>query len=370
MRAIWLESHDHFEGVGAHELNRRYDHCDDVQADFEAFDRNMTPNPVDLPSLSRAQSLLSSAVTTGRLDGADTSHYQVTQGGMNLRAARQAGLTWWAHKVSQSVAYTDPTWPAVSASMLSQGFTHALGYHWLSSTTDPERQADWFLRVMGEAIYSVAAMGDCEEQLLFPEMCLAFYERIEAKSRKPCVHYTGAYVGGGRIFADERIRQSEYGPRPVILAAYVTRQRMLGLPHVREMGIHGWQWSSNGPVPGVVGRCDMDEVLDPDAFTLACRGHVTPVGAVIEALAPPEYAPPVSFSPDEHMMKGGAMYSIIADSTNPSDKRWAWNGIVKIDLSYDKFIDFLQAGLLVAGHDDLKSPYMMSTDTLNAYPTI
>lgn len=354
MRAIWLESHDEFEGVGAHELNPRYEHVD---GDADTEDAGIVAGPLDTPALARAESMLVSAA--GRLDGADTSHYQAAQG-MNLKAARAAGLTWWAHKVSQSTNYLDPTWHATSLAMQLAGFPMMLGYHWLSQTTDPVKQADWTLRCMGDLARVMRVMGDCEEQGLTVEWCTAYYEQIEATTHKASAHYTGAFVGHGTIFGDPGLRQCEYGIRPTVLAAYCSRTRMQSLPNVARIGMQAWQFNSNGPVPGVVGRCDMDEISDAAAFA----SFRPPVESTPE---PPPGAP-VTYT-------GGTMYSIIgnldaAPGTDEGNKRYAWNGVVKIYLTSAKYADFLAAGLLIPGHDSLSTAYMMSTAAMDGYATL
>lgn len=318
MRATWLESHDEFEGVGAHELNDRYDHVDDSDGEYDDPD-DVSVSPVDTPALARAEgptATPSAYSVPGRLDGADTSHYQVDVAPMDLNAAKSAGLFWWAHKVSQSVSFIDPTWHGVALQMQKTKFRNMLGYHWLSSTTDPVRQAAWVLRCMGDHARTFGVMGDCEEGGLDVDRCLAFYEAVERVTKRPCAHYTGAFVSGGTLFADWRIRESFYGMRPVILAAYCSRERMEKLPNVTKCGHQAWQYSSNGPVPGVSGRCDMDEVSDPLAFDRACNlstAHIdVPPPSHIEDVTPIQPPPPAH---QEH----GTMQCVFESQTTPRE---------------------------------------------------
>lgn len=299
MRAYWLEDHDEFEGVGAHELNPRYAHVDDPNEDWDELD-DVAVSPVDTPALARSRSLQVAPVVSAppRLDGADTSHYQVAVAPMDLHAAKAAGLSWWAHKVSQSTTYLDPTWHKVALDMQLAHFRNTLGYHWLSSVTDPERQAAWLLKCMADNARVMGVMGDCEEQALTAERCLAFYEAVERVTKRPCAHYTGAYVASGTLFSDWRLRESLYGMRPVILAAYCSRTRMESLPNVKRLGHQAWQYSSSGPVPGVSGRCDMDEVSDPLAFDKACHAYTTTPLPPIESLKP---TPPPPHLEDDPM---------------------------------------------------------------------
>jgi hypothetical protein len=70
---------------------------------------------------------------------------------------------------------------------------------------------------------------------------------------------------------------SRYGRRPFTVAAYVTEANLRArLAATHSPDPDAWQYSSNGPVPGIVGRCDMDMVFDKPAFQLACGSIATP----------------------------------------------------------------------------------------------
>lgn len=268
MRSSTLEPHDQFEGVGAHEFNPRWD-----DADGTGYDSEITLQ--DTPALVAArQSLLAAADTSpGQLHGADTSHYQVTQGGgvMNIGS----GLWWWVHKATQSTGYQDRTLPYALKQMVAAGVELPGTYHWGSPATDPVKQAaNWLGHVGGDYMKRLFFMGDMEESGLTVAQVLAIYETVERVTKKPCSHYTGLYVSGGSLYTDDRIRDSKYGPRPIVVAAYITRTRLSSLVATQGKGKpwHAWQYSSNGPVPDVAGRCDMDEVRDKQAFTVSLHG--------------------------------------------------------------------------------------------------
>lgn len=220
-----------------------------------------------------------------RADGHDGSHYQVDAGrnaGANppvdLDALRRTPMAWLAWKVSQSDKGRDPTFPDIDTRAEALDFRNFFGYGWLSSTTDPYAQADNFLRGYGKKRAGKGAMIDAEEKNITVEKFVMKAERIEEELRQPCVGYMGIYVAGGTIFTDPRVRESAYGIRPVIVAAYVTasnlfaRLKQMGL---LELTIDGWQWTSNGvlmdgrKLPGIIGRADIDAVLDWNAMDRA-----------------------------------------------------------------------------------------------------
>lgn len=277
-RAPWLEPHDRFEGVGAHELNPRYDHVDGG-----GFDEALTVSRRTVPALVRAQRRLTLTRPLVRLlglapqlDGMDGAHYQFDHGKPDLRVMRDAGLWWIGWKASQSTGYVDPTFAQIRREWGE--FENRLPYHWLSSTTDPVAQADWYLKQLNELRPGEAVMLDIEEAGDTVEKALAFFERTEEYTHRPGVGYSGIYVAGGSIWKSPELRMSKYGRRPFTVAAYVTEANLRArLAATHSPDPDAWQYSSNGPVPGIVGRCDMDMVFDKPAFQLACGNTATPI---------------------------------------------------------------------------------------------
>lgn len=214
-----------------------------------------------------------------RLDGYDAAHYQYDHGEVDFAAGLLAGLFWIAWKATQSIRYVDPTFAKARSRWL--GYRMRGMYHWLSSTTDVDAQAAHYLDTIG--IWSVGefAMLDAEERGITAAMCLRWCELVEAVTHRPAVIYTGLYVAGGSIWKSDALRMSKYGPRPFIVAAYVTEAnltaRMVQTGALPKYPRDAWQFSSNGPVPGVAGRCDMDQVDNVAAFELACEiSHIVP----------------------------------------------------------------------------------------------
>lgn len=204
-----------------------------------------------------------------RLDGADLSHHQDDAGPIDWPTLRNA--TWWcATKATQGLDYVDPTFHAHRAQMAAQGFIHALYYHWLSSTSDPRLQAEHFLATVGHLEPGEGAMLDAEETGISVAKCQLWCETVEAINRRPGSIYTGAYVAGGTIWQSSLLRRSLFGPRAMHLAAYTTEAKAMALPGVGTYPPDAWQYSSNGPVPGVTGRCDMNRIDNRSAFDRVC----------------------------------------------------------------------------------------------------
>lgn len=267
-RAAWLEPHSEFEGVGAHELNFRYDHVDGGEwvEDLRAFAVSS-----DAPTLPVASRMLAASAIGVRFDGADISHHQDDAGPIDWSQLRSS--SWWcATKATQSTGYVDPTFTAHRVQMAAQGFTHRLFYHWLSSTTDPVAQALHFLETVGDWHDGEGAFLDAEEAGIAVAGCLAWHEVVQRERRRKNGTYTGAYVAGGTIWQSTRLRECG----PMHLAAYTTEAKALALPGMKSYPWDAWQYSSNGPVPGITGRCDMNRIDNRAAFDLACGVNASP----------------------------------------------------------------------------------------------
>ena len=264
--APWLELDSEFEGVGAHRLNPRYDPVDEPSPQSKArLAALVVPKLTLVAPVGPAARL----VAPYRLDGHDGSHHQFDAGPVDLHVLADATwILWW--KATQSTSYTDPTFGHVWGNRTL--FRNRLAYHWLSSTTDPVQQANHYLQVVGKLGPGDGVMLDAEEGGITAAGCLAWCEAVEAVTHRPASVYTGLYVSGGTIWKSDALRQSKYGPRAFHVAAYVTeeslRARMISTGS-QNYPWQAWQFSSNGPVPGITGRADMNRVDDKAAYDLA-----------------------------------------------------------------------------------------------------
>lgn len=215
---------------------------------------------------------LTRSLLVRQLHGHDGSHHQFDAGPVDLLALRRA--CWWlAWKATQKLKYVDPTFATIRRS--AQTFDQFFAYHWLTPgvDADPEEQAAHYLRTIGELRDGEGVMLDAEERGITVSDCLRWLEAVESQTRRPASVYTGLYVASGALWRSSAIRESRYGLRPMHLAAYVSendlwsRLTQLG---VTGLPIHAWQYSSNGPVPGITGRADMNVILDPEVMHRAC----------------------------------------------------------------------------------------------------
>lgn len=329
-RAAWLEAHDEFEGVGAHEINPRYDPIDDGE-----HDGSIAAVPHLMPALFAARGALMRAatVTAVRFDGADISHHQHDAGPVDEATLFAASNGWFAFKLTQSTKYRDPTAQRSRLAARKAKVRNVGLYHWLSSTTDPEEQAWWYLKNIGgdRLTEHEFAMCDTEEAGVTVDKNLGFMEAVEKREKRSCADYTGGFVAGGTIWRDPRIREGKYGPRPMILAAYTTEARAKQVSDFARFPWSSWQYSSNGPVPGITGRCDMNRVDDFAIYDLASGlGVVQPPPIETDpVVVPPVHTPgttedeePVAFIA-RSQTKGMALVSFCITNDNVASYRMA-----------------------------------------------
>lgn len=221
-----------------------------------------------------------------QFDGMDGSHWQVDAGPIDLAKVRKASAgSFFCWKATQSISMVDPTFHWARGESADLDFHSRLWYHWISSTQPVGKQVEHYLNTtgafaVGEGVMLDGEEWDKEKEIAKPgvthDRYAAWLEAVEEETHRPCSVYTGLYVAFGTIWKSERIRHSKYGPRPMHLAAYVSVENLI--KRMTEQGVidlpmDAWQYSSNGPVPGITGRCDMNSIIHQSVFNLAC-GHV------------------------------------------------------------------------------------------------
>jgi GH25 family lysozyme M1 (1,4-beta-N-acetylmuramidase) len=228
--------------------------------------------------VTRIANLLSAAGPAIRFDGADISHYQDDAGAIDWDAL--AASSWWcATKATQGVSYVDPTFHEHRVQMSARQFKIRLFYHWLDPNSSPTAQAMHFLMVVGKLAAGEGVMLDVEQAGVTAAMVTEWCAMVEKATGRPVVIYTGAFVAGGSIWQSTDVRTSIFGtPRAMHLAAYTSEARALALRGVAAYPWSGWQYSSNGPVAGIAGRCDMNRIdisitTWPPVASPACRSR-------------------------------------------------------------------------------------------------
>lgn len=220
-----------------------------------------------------------------RLDAVDVARYQKD---VDWKTMFDSGVQMAIYKATQGSTYVDPYFAVNRGNSRAAGFRFRLAYHFLSSDVDIKKQAEHFARTVGffnpgEGIMLDAERDNLTNKEVTEEQCLEWISLIEEKFHRPVAVYSGYYVNAGRIWKSKKIFN---GKRPRCLAAYIAEASMKKI--VGEYFPDMWQYSSNGPVPGVVGRCDMNHVYDWTKFHAVCG----------LATLPPVQKPPIKKDKD------------------------------------------------------------------------
>lgn len=225
---------------------------------------------------------------TWRFGGADVAHYQDEAGALIDFDALFAGSldSYFATKGTQRHNYLDPTMARHRAEAQRCGFRHVPIYHWQSPVVEASIQAQasfWIDKVGRSMRIGEAFMADSEQYGIHEPETYELLNLVEDFTRRPSIVYLGVYTDNGLIYKSDRIRQSRFGPRAIHLAAYTTQASLqatkirLGIQQLED---HANQFGSSGilpsglHVPGVVGRCDMNQINNRSVFD-ACCGYTT-----------------------------------------------------------------------------------------------
>lgn len=229
-----------------------------------------------------------------RFDLADVAHYQDEAGALidwDTLIAGSPGdgaIT----KITQRNNYIDPTAARHRSEMKRVGARRRGLYHWQSPIAQASiaSQVAHYKRAVTALEVGEFFMTDSEEFGVTEPETYEELNLIEDWSGRPSAVYCGVHTDGGRIWKSERIRMSRWGPRFMILAAYLSQSaldkilhdlKIDGLPaHMNQFGSSG-VLPQGGHVPGVTGRCDMNQLNDSALLDICC-GYSSNAVIVIE----------------------------------------------------------------------------------------
>lgn len=222
-----------------------------------------------------------------RFDGADVAHYQDEAGALINFDQLAVGSShfFFATKNTQRNNFTDPTCVRHRAEALRVGFRWVGVYHWQSPVVEAsiEAQAAYYLAKTGALRVGEMVLVDAEQSGITEPESYRLLNLIEDVTQRPSAMYGGVSTAGGQNWRSSRIRMSRFGPRAMFLAAYMTQAALaakliqLG---IQDLEAHANQWGSDGiladgtHVPGVVGRCDKNQINNPSVLD-ACCGYTT-----------------------------------------------------------------------------------------------
>ena len=199
-----------------------------------------------------------------QLNAIDTSHYQEdNKPEIDFTASPDVSL--WILKATQGISYVDPRF-SINREKIRNIKKYRGAYHFLSSNYSIQSQMQHFSEVVGGLAVGEFLMIDAERDNITgtevtEDQVFEAVTYLEQRFGPRVAVYCGVHTAGGTIWKSTRIFN---GSRARILAAYVneTQAKVGATPYAWDM----WQYSSDGPAPGVTGRCDLNRVDNWDIF--------------------------------------------------------------------------------------------------------
>ena len=228
---------------------------------------------------------------TPAIDGIDISHWQSPVDWLEVPAFKLMTV-----KLTDGVSYPHDlidTHVAMFESMRAHGARWLGTYHWLRGNRPAKDQADYYVSTLVNRLdglrHGELVQLDWERTGGVVDPTVAQVEewcdRVEQVLGRPCIVYCSDWVPG---FKEWRQRNPDAA---LWYANYnLTATSTGGAAECDKYRADVWQWTSKAAVPGVVGGCDMNAVLN--ATTLdrltgrAATGpgeHPTPPGAEMTA---------------------------------------------------------------------------------------
>jgi len=220
------------------------------------------------------------------VQGIDVARYQ---GSIDWPAVAASGVEWAAYKATLGTKVVDPLFAVNRAGARAAGIRYRFAYHWITPDAEPRDQVDHYLRTIVALEDGEGTLLDAEQGGLTEEQAYLWACYVEERTGRPAAGYSGRFVAGGDIWRSTRLFN---GRRPRVFAAYTTEAKAASL--AAPFGWDAWQFTSDGRVPGIADRVDLDRVDRPEAFDLCC-GRV--------ALAPYTPAPPDGGHQEDDVIK-------------------------------------------------------------------
>ncbi len=201
------------------------------------------------------------------VEGIDVSHWQ---GEIDWSQVSAAGKAFAFMKASQDIDFVDPMYGLNRARARAAGLLIG-AYHFADPSpgvADARAQADHFLDTAGIASGDLPPVLDLERKngltpVQLEEWARAFLERVRERTGVRGAIYTSPSfwansVGGSDWFATHGYR--------VLWVAHWTTNPSPTVPASDWAGFGWtfWQYTSDGSVPGIVGRVDLDRYAGPD----------------------------------------------------------------------------------------------------------
>jgi GH25 family lysozyme M1 (1,4-beta-N-acetylmuramidase) len=186
--------------------------------------------------------------TSGYKEGIDVSHWQGT---IDWVKVASAGKTFAIAKATEGIGFKDDKYDRNKAGAQANGMKFG-AYHFGRPKNDPIQEADWFVSQM-----------DLERGMLIPTLDI---EVTDGKGPTGMINWTKAFLG--RVYARTGVKPMIY-TSPAFWRNNFNNSRLwvahwgVSSPSVMAENWGGkswtfWQYTSNGSVPGISGRVDLN----------------------------------------------------------------------------------------------------------------
>lgn len=188
------------------------------------------------------------------IKGLDLSHHNNVT---DWNKARK-GYEFCFIKCTQGTGYLDPTYKARKEQVRKAGFLFG-AYHFANADTDPAKEADWFLKNVGELKEGEIVVLDYETYALPnpAEWCRKWLDRVESKLGFKPLLYT--YHGLLTKYDWKRVSEGNFGLWAARYGLQTTWPNPLFKPSTGSWPFYAiWQYCSKGKVNGIVGNVDLN----------------------------------------------------------------------------------------------------------------
>lgn len=204
------------------------------------------------------------------MKGIDISHWNTVTDWGKIKAS---GKEFCFIKATQGTTYIDPTYKDRKDKVRGAGML--LGAYHFADATDPIKEADHFVKNVGELREGEIVILDYETYALPnpSEWCLKWLQRVESKLGFKPLLYT--YHGLLTKYDWKAVSGANYGLWAARYGLQTPFPNPLFKPSTGSWSFYAiWQFSSKGSVPGIVGNVDLN-TTDMTLETLKKYGKKT-----------------------------------------------------------------------------------------------
>ncbi|MEO5704030.1 MAG: glycoside hydrolase family 25 protein [Candidatus Limnocylindrales bacterium] len=201
--------------------------------------------------------VLSTTPTTIQ-EGIDVSHWQGT---IDWAKVKAAGKTFAIAKASEGIGWEDDTYDRNKAGAMAQGIKFGAYHFARPGSNDPVQEADWFVDTAAYEHGMLIPTLDLEltgglSTTALTNWVKAWLQRVDQRLGVKAMIYTspsfwGSYMGDTRWFADN-------GYAVVWVANWGVTSPSVPASSWGGRSWTFWQYTSDGTVPGISGRVDLD----------------------------------------------------------------------------------------------------------------